>query len=436
MELFGQEIDNRYVAVGGAGLLGLLFYLTKGDGSESDEQFAYLRPAEGLTWDDVLDGNDEGVVPFPGPPGLPGPPGTSPPPTDTAPPPTDRPGRRGDRCSRKRDCGGRLVCFEGECVPPGVAEREERPGRERPGDRPGRERPRDEPRFRTPEPINDPRDRNPRDRNERDRNGNRDPNRPNMPNRNPDVDDPRLDSPRDRSRRDAGGGTFVNPDRGQKDFIIDRRGGIARGRNAEADGGIVDIGDIDRGVTGRIDVGGGTAISRDRGGRGQGSARSNANAGSVRLGNVNSRNSDTRTVIEAGGGRAQADASGGNRQGNQAVGNRVRKALGGRRGGDATYGEATLFSNEGIGRNDGFGGKAAGFVRTNPTPGSTVGGFMPVSQPITQPGETAIIRPGESLRGLAQRKYGDPSRVPRIVALNQSLLMGRTEIPAGTKFRI
>lgn len=430
MEIFGQEIDNRYVAIAGAGGLGLLFFLTRGDGSD-EEQFAYLRPAEGLTWDDVLDGDDSGKVPFPGPPGLPGPPG----PPGTAPPaapPQDRPGRRGDRCSRNRDCGGRLVCLNGECVPPGVADRE------RDRERPERERPEREPRFETPEreprDVRDPRDRDPRERNERDRNGNRDFDRPRMPNRNPDIDDPRLDNPRDRRRRDEGSNRFSGPDTGRKDFDIIRRGGTEIGRNADADGGIVDIGDIGRGVTGRIDVGGGTAISRDRG-RNSGTARARADGGNVRTGNVrNNPRGDTRVIIEAGGGRAQADASGGNRQGNQEVGRKVRRLFG--RGGEAFYGESTLFDSQSVGRNDGFGGQPAGYIRTNPNPGSTVGGFMPVSQPITQPGETATIRSGETLRGLARRKFGDPSRVPRIYALNQSLLMGRTEIPAGTKFRI
>jgi nucleoid-associated protein YgaU len=80
--------------------------------------------------------------------------------------------------------------------------------------------------------------------------------------------------------------------------------------------------------------------------------------------------------------------------------------------------------------------QAAGFIRTNISPGRTTGSFMPVPQPIRRAGSTAILQEGETLRQLSKRAYGYEKWWPRIVALNNTYDFANREIPAGTVLRI
>jgi hypothetical protein len=219
--------------------------------------------------------------------------------------------------------------------------------------------------------------------------------RPRMPNRVHAENDPRVNTPRDTRRVQAGNNR------------IDRRDNTGR---VDARGGTIRRGDISGSV--HINVSGGREIQR-----GRGNVHADASGGNVRTGNID-RNANVR--IQAHGGTAVAIARGGSHQISRHIG--------------AGYGDVGT-ENEGFGRVDGN-NQAAGFIRTNISPGRTTGSFMPVPQPITRAGSTAILQEGETLRQLSKRAYGYEKWWPRIVALNNTYDFANREIPAGTVLRI
>jgi hypothetical protein len=215
--------------------------------------------------------------------------------------------------------------------------------------------------------------------------------------------DPRLDTPKQNRRRNEGENR-LNDRNHRRETDRERD----RGLNRERDSGRDRERERGRGVLNIIKRGG-TSISRGR------HARSRARGGTVTHGDID-RN--TSTHIDVSGGTAISNASGGN-------GNRTR-----RRRGAGFQGE-----DDGFGRADGK-IQAAGFVRTNISPGQTTGGFMPMPHPIKAPGDTEIINEGESLKQFSKRVYGYSHFWPRIVALNNTYQFQDREIPAGTVLRI
>lgn len=381
MEIAGREIDNKYV-IAGVAAVGILALLNRKTDTGDGQQSVTLVPGDGVSWADVLGERDSGRLigasgdtGSPGPPGAPGVPGPAGPPG-----PAGNNGSNGsngsgngngggqNRCRRDRDCPEGQECRNGRCKP-ATGQNDGNQGQSGNGHGGNRHNRPDEPNTR-PGDGNGGKDRNRNDR-------------PIMKRRN--------DNPSNPDRKNDGDNTVTQTDNTHKDkeknrgnvggrFRINARGGREREKgdnaNANADGGRVNLGNVDAGSKGKVDV---------------------------------------------SGGKATADASGGN-------GNRTGKRK--RQGGDSP-----LFA-DGTGRLDGKGGTASGFVRTNISPGGMVGGFMPNPQPIATIGETAQIQAGETLRGFAHRTLGDGRFWSRIVRLNNDYDFGRGVIPAGTTFRI
>lgn len=393
MEIAGYEIENKYLVAGAAGL-GVIALLMRSQSGSDNENVAYLRPAEGLNWGDVIDSSDDakligpgGPAGTPGPPGVPGTPGT---------PGTPGNGNNGGgnrECRRDRECPDGHVCERGKCK---------------------RQRDRDK--------VTGGRgDRDPRD-------GNRDNDRPNLPGRDDRDNDVRLDDPRRRRRREEGtnrinrdgNGNQSRPDIGDS---TDRD--IQRDRERErARGGRIRTGDL----SGNFDLNARGGTERERGRN----ANANASGGRIRTGDING---PARGSIDVSGGRAEADASGGNGNRTGRDAKRAARQLFGR-GGEAFSGTSESgVIDEGFGRQDGN-NESIGFVRTNIQPGRITGGFMPMPQPFAAPGERAAIRDGESLKGFAKRTLGNEAHWPRIVRLNNDYNFGDNSILAGTEFRI
>lgn len=355
MEIAGYEIPDQYV-IGGVGVLVVGgFLLSRRD--KSTEETATIRPAEGLTWQDIIGTSDEGKLIGPGgpsgtpgesgPPGVPGGPGTNPDP----------------ECSANSDCANGRKCRNGRCVK-------------------DRDRDRD------------------RDRNRhRDRNGNRNHNRPDMPSGRDghrDFTDPRGDTPRDRNRRDQSRNRINdrNRDRPSIRERFERRSNDRVRVNPRT--GSIRHPDRDS-----------RRNDRNRDGR----AHADASGGTVKLGNIDK---GTQLHINVSGGRE------------------IARARGRGRGGEGVAG----INTDGYGRLDGRDGKADGFVRTNISPGSTTGSFMPGPQALSGRNDSMVIRKGETLKGLARRAYGSDRFWPRVVTLNNDVLLPEGEIPAGTRIRI
>lgn len=390
MEIAGYEVEPKALALGGAAIAGLVVMLAKGRNSGAEEQTATLRPADGLTWADVIaNPKDRGVIAGPGEPGAPGPPGA---PGLPGTPGTPGTGSSGDPVvdqdtdRRRRRRPGR-----------GNGGRDDRGDR---GDGKGRGDRRDD---RLGGRGNNRDDRNrpdPRDRPDRDRGdglrGNR--GKPTQGNRQDPVrvDDPRLDDPKRAERRRKG-----------REGLRDDKRGDGRG-------------DFD------IDVSGGR--ERDKGKR----ANANADGGRAHVGNVGP---NTSGRIDASGGRAKADASGGNgnRTGQDAK-RAAKKRLG--RGGAAFAGDDPLYEN-GHGRRDGRAGAASLEVNTHPNLGGSIGGFFGRPNPLRGPSDVIVVKEGDTLSGIARRAYGSTGKVERLYRLNEGVLLGGNRIlRAGTVLKV
>lgn len=389
VQIGDTEIDNKYLLYGGVGI-GVLVLLTKqmgggGGGSAPAETFAYLRPAEGLNWGDVVDApgirgelGNVGTVPVPGatgPIGQVGAPGED---FDkeryrrmlqrlrgASGRGTDRGnggGGTGNGGGTGDSGGGRRENDHGPIVGP-KPDRNPRPGRD--------DNPRD----------GEPEERDPRRRHQEERrlsNSDRSHGNPTDPYQNPtrgrdnereerdrrkrerDVDedtDVRLDGPRERRRRLEG---------------LNRFGTTDRNKIRTQDGNVVRRGDL---------------------------------------------TDSNRIGISADGGRAFASAAG----------------TDGNRDGSAFRNNA---GNNGFGRKDRFagrGGDATIEPNRNPSPGGTVGGVMPLSLP---PAGTVTVQKGETLRSLSKRVAGHDRYLPRLVTLNNTYLMKNQVLKAGTVLRI
>jgi nucleoid-associated protein YgaU len=433
MEIAGYEIPDQYILAGGGILLVGGFLLSRNKGET--KEIAELRPAEGLTWQDVIGRSDEGKLIGPGGPiGETGPPGLPPitptptPEPEPEPTPTDefisdpidafsnarnkRAKDGGRACANNRDCPDGKRCRNGRCV----GEREE--------------------------------------------NGNTNSNRPHMPREGDggrDFTDPRLDDPKDRKRRNESGNKVDNGrsvDRRTRDNSTEtpvqhnpRSGSIRhpdKDSKHDGNGGRVKTGDIAGNID--INVSGGRETKRGK------NADASAKGGRVKTGNIGK---GTTGTINATGGTASANASGGNNERerrdreekdrrdreerDRVNAENARRNQGGGGGGKGKgrggYGVAGINTN-GYGRLDGRGGDAEGFVRTHISPGSTTGSFMASPQALTGRNDNLVIARGETLKGLAKRAYGSASFWPRIVTLNNRVILPEGEIPAGTKIRI
>jgi hypothetical protein len=281
MEVLGYEVTPKMLAIGGAGVAGLMYLVSRGQSGDTGAQTINLVPSGDLGWETIRDGDPSGrLIGGPGPagepgpagapgePGVPGTPGTPGTGTGTGVDQDDdkRRRRRRDRDKNDRGNGG------------GRRDRDDR------GNGGGRR--------------------------DRDRDQIREPDRPNQGNRQnpPKVDDPRLDDPKRARRREEGRGGLRNDRR--NDDTSENTG----------NGGRIDI-----------DVSGGR--ERDKGKR----ARAKADGGRANVGNVGP---NTRGKIDASGGKAKADASGGNgNRTGQAAKQAAKKVLGKRKGGDAFAGD-------------------------------------------------------------------------------------------------
>lgn len=90
---------------------------------------------------------------------------------------------------------------------------------------------------------------------------------------------------------------------------------------------------------------------------------------------------------------------------------------------------ATYTQDAGFGRTDtpvGSGSQASGYVRTNISPGSTSGGVSNIPAPMRLPGDTVTVRPGDTMKTVAQRVYGDYAFFPRLHRLQNTY-----ELPNG-----
>lgn len=364
MEIAGYDIPDKYVLAGGGILLVGGFLLSK-RGGETTKEIAELRPAEGLTWQDIIGTSDEGKLIGPGGPlGESGPPGT--------------PGTPGI---------------------PGTPSKKHKKHKDKDGDN-------DKPNNR-----NGGRDGGRDDDRNRDRDdGNTLNNRPRMPHTRDDnkhIDDPRLDTPKDRARRNE---SRNRVDNGRSRRIDDdRRVRTETPIRVNPRTGAIRHPDRDR-----------TRRDRDRDREDNSRANGNADGGTVTLGDIDK---GTHLNINVDGGR-EIERDSGRRD-------RERRRVAGRAG----YGVAGIES-DGYGRLDGRDGSAEGFVRTNISPGSTTGSFMPGPQALSGRTDTLVIRKGETLKGLSKRAYGDSHFWPRVVTLNNRVLLPEGEIPAGTKIRI
>jgi hypothetical protein len=388
MEIAGYDVDTKYVIAGAAGL-GILFLVSRGKGKADDNTFATLRPAEGLTWKDVIGESDPGKLIGPGgesggaglegPPGPPGLPGvgfigTSP--------------VSGGGGGRNRNRGGGRDKNRGG----GRHDDRQHTGRSNDGGGSGRRN-----KNAADEPLDTP--------NSRHANG-----RPRMPSvKDKSRRDPRLDDPRSAKRRNDG----------------DNR--VNRNRSHENAGGDRDTSGNDIRGNENIDVSGGHAKSRGK------NANASAKGGSVSRGNIDK---NAHVDINARGGTAHADASGGDGNSHdKKKAKQLRNRLtGGGRGGAAV--DWSGIEDAGFGRQDGQGTDVTDDVSSQPFRGHTTGSFMPFPQPLSAIGERAAIQKGETLRGFSQRTLGSEHFWPRIVKLNNSYAWGDNEIPAGTVFRI
>lgn len=431
VQIGAYDIEDKYVAAG-AGVLVLGGILLTRRKPQDTVQTAEIRPAEGLSWSDVFPTDKGGSLIGPGgdigEPGPPGIPGTTPPTTISDPP--DAFG-----CTADSDCicaanRTNCRCVAGACQSDPISEPD--PINPNPRDPKNPNKGKDECR-------NDNQCRN----NEKCRhgkcvaernNGGRNDNQgsftptPNMPDRNNDPKnrnrtDPNLDRPKDRKRRDNARSIFdtrPNQDERHEDredrsrnnrtveidpinggIKIDRRGGRERERgknaNSDASGGNVRLGDIDKGTHGDIDVGGGRAISIS---------------------------DDGRRKQQEDKDRKDREDRARQQNNNNRPNNNNKKGKGG-------YGLA----ENGFGRADGIDNADTGWTRTNISPGSITGGFMPVPAALTGGKKSATIQSGETLKGLARRQTGIMGFWPRIAALNQDIETPNGHIPAGTKLR-
>ena len=378
MEIAGREIDPKMLAIGGVGVAGVMLLMRRGNSGANEPQTVNLVPSGELGWETIQNGDPSGrLIGGPGPAGEPGPAG--------APGLPGAPGAPGT-----------------SAPPPTDVDQDTTTGgrRRRPGRRDRKDDKGDPNRRRDQEPGGGGRNERNRDR------GNGqigNPDRPRQPNRSdpPKVDDPRLDDPK-RSRRRAEGRGGLRDDR----------------RNDDVSG------DID------IDVSGGKERARGR------RARANADGGRANVGNVGQ---GTTGKIDASGGKASANASGGNgNRTGQAAKQAAKKVLnkGKRKGGDAFAGDDPDYEN-GHGRRDGRSGAAAGEVNTNPTPGSSVGGFFGLPSPLRSTQDVVVVKEGDTLSGLARRYYGNANMYQRFYTLNHDVLVGTDGVlRAGTRLKV
>ena len=501
MEIMGREIDNRVVAVGGAGLLGAVVWLAQRGSASGEAPNAYIQPAEGYSWGDILGGMDggglQGSPGEPGPPGAPGPPG----------PPGGSPGgndgrcrsdaecgptqacRRGrcvaaSSCRRDRDCPAGEVCESGTCVagtiPPGDpgdpdgvcpvgssgpcsseadCERGERchtDGCCGPPNASGPvggqvcstdndclqgwnccESPCRDGAFCSPKPCDKTHFACPGGGGGKGRKpGGKDKDKDKDKGRNRDecrndhdcggrkiCRHKRCVEPsgtgRDRPQQPSRGRPTAfdqRPDPGvNRDRDRDRDGGRNNGGSgsANANAGNVTHGNIGPNANVTINANAGNAYENQSGGNGNASGRGNGSQRRGDIGDRCSRNNDCRDGLRCRDRRCELPA----------------------RGGEAVSGGTETYEN-GFGRMDGMAGVNTGYVRTNPTPGGTVGGFSAAPAANRPAGSTAVIRQGETLRQLTRRVYGDDLFLPQLYRLNKDVLIGGKAIPAGTVLRI
>jgi hypothetical protein len=358
--------------LGGVGILVVGGFLLTRKPSSTGE-IATLQPAEGLTWQDIIGRSDDGKLIGPGGPiGDSGPPGPLTPPPDINPPPPVT-GRTPTPAASTRECRKDRDCGQGKKCKNGRCQ----------GD--GK-----------------------RQNNRGRQHGNSGNNRPSMGSGNNtstrnNATDPRINNARDKRQQNESRNRIDNNKSKRIDSTPNNRN---NGRvNANPVSGSVKHPDKQR-------------SNRDR--QNNNRAHAKADAGTVKTGNIDK---GTKLHISANAGKATASSKGKNNQKQRGRGR-------------AGYGAVPGLESDGYGRMDGRGGDAEGYIRTNISPGNTTGGFMATPQPITGVNATKTLRKGESLKGLAQRSYGLTSFWPRLVTLNNDVMLPEGEIPAGTRFRV